>query len=291
MKYEGAIYRPWIEADSILLQVTIGCSNNNCTFCTMFADKKFRKRPLEEVFKDIEELYSLYPYAQSIFLTDGNVMVLGTNYLLQVIKKIKETFPAIKNIALYSELNDLRRKKLDDLKALKEAGLDKAYVGLESGDSEVLKNIQKDMSPEQAIAGAQKAKEAGITVLQSFIFGLGGKYRSREHIVKTTKLLNIMQPEELAPMALAVQPGSVLEQEVLNGEFTLATPAQVLEEEHYLLENLENFEMYYWGDHGNNILPQKGHFPLLKQRFLGNIKKEIETNPIVNEEELRTFAW
>lgn len=291
MKYEGSVYRPWIEADSILLQVTIGCSNNNCTFCTMFKDKKFRKRPIEEVYKDIEELYTYYPSAQSIFLTDGNVMVLGTTYLLKVIKKIKEVFPNMKNIALYSELNDLRRKSLDDLIQLKNAGLDKAYVGLESGDNEVLEKIQKKMTPLEAIQGAQKAKEAGIKVLQSFIFGLGGKYRSKEHIVETTKLLNIMQPEEIAPMALAIQPGSVLEQEYKNGDFILASPAQMLEEEKYLLENLDDFEMYYWGDHGNNILPQKGFLPLLKNRFLNNINEAFQTHPAMKEETLRTFAW
>lgn len=291
MKYEGSVYRPWIEEDSILLQVTIGCSNNNCIFCTMFTDKKFRKRSLEEVFKDIEELHSYYPNAQSIFLTDGNVMVLGTNYLLKVITKIKKTFSNIQNIALYSELNDLRRKSVEDLKALKEAGLHKAYVGLESGDAKVLKDIQKGMTPQQAIEGAKKAKEAGIIVLQSFIFGMGGKYRSKEHIEETTRLINIMKPEEIAPMALTVQPRSVLEQEVNSGEFIQATPAQILEEERYLLENLEDFEMYYWGDHGNNILPQKGHFPLLKNRFLKKIENEIKRNPVVKEEVLRTFAW
>ena len=133
----------------------------------MFQDKKFRKRPIEDVFRDIEELSTYYPYAKSIFLTDGNVMVLGTNYLLKVIKKIKEIFPNMKNIALYSELNDLRKKDIEELKALKEAGFEKAYVGLESGDSKVLEDIQKSMTPEQAIEGSAKAKEAGITVLQS----------------------------------------------------------------------------------------------------------------------------
>ena len=120
---------------------------------------------------------------------------------------------------------------------------------------------------------------------------MGGKYRSKEHIKETTRLLNIMQPEEIAPVELAIQPGSVLEKEVNNGEFTLATPAQVLEEERYLLSNLEDFEMYYWGDHGNNILPQKGHFPLVKNKFLKNIEKEISTNPIINEETFVTFSW
>jgi len=291
MKYEGSVYRPWMEADSILLQVTIGCSNNNCTFCTMFQDKKFRKRDIEDVFKDIEDLSRVYPYAESIFLIDGNVMVLGSKYLIKVIKKIKETFPNMKNIALYSELNDLRRKTVEELKEIKEAGLDMAYIGLESGDSQVLENIQKGMSVDQALEGIKKAKEAGIRVLLSFIFGLGGKYRSKEHMVETTRLLNIMKPEEIAPMALAVQPGSVLEQEVNSGKFTLATPAQVLEEERYLLANLENFETFYWGDHGNNIVPQKGFFPKYKERFLKNIEKEIKTSPIVEKEILQTFAW
>ena len=291
MKYEGSVYRPWMEADSILLQVTIGCSNNNCTFCTMFLDKKFRKRPIEDVYKDIEDLSRVYPSAKSIFLIDGNVMVLGTKYLVKVITKIKETFPNMKNIALYSELNDMGRKTVEELKEIKEAGLDMAYVGLESGDEQVLEKIQKGMTPTQAIDGMQKAKDAGIRVLASFIFGLGGKYRSHEHIVETTRLLNIMKPEEIAPMALAVQPGSTLEKEINHGEFTLATPAQVLEEERYLLANLEDFDTYYWGDHGNNIVPQKGYFPLLKNRFLKNIKKEIRTSPIVDEEVLQTFAW
>ena len=291
MKYEGSVYRPWMEADSILLQVTIGCSNNNCTFCTMFTDKKFRKRDIEDVFNDIEDLSKVYPHAESIFLIDGNVMVLGSKYLIKVIKKIKETFPNMKNIALYSELNDLRRKTVEELKQIKEAGLDMAYIGLESGDPQVLENIQKGMSVDQALEGMQKAKEAGIRVLLSFIFGLGGKYRSKEHILETTRVLNIMKPEEIAPMALAVQPNSVLEQEVNSGEFTLATPAQILEEERYLLANLDEFETFYWGDHGNNIVPQKGFLPLMKNRFLKNVEKEIEKNPIIKEEVLRTFAW
>lgn len=291
MKYVGKVYRPWIEADSALIQVTIGCSNNNCTFCTMFDDKKFRTRSIEEVYKDIEELRLLRSNVESIFLIDGNVMVLATKYLLKVIKKIKELFPEIKNIAMYSELNDLRRKSVEELISLKDAGLDKVYTGLESGDSEVLEKIQKKMTPEQAIEGAKKAKDAGIKILQSFIFGLGGKYRSKEHIVETTRLLNIMQPEELAPMVLAIQPNSVLEKELNSGEFILATSSQVLEEERYLLENLEDFEMFYWGDHGNNILPQKGHFPFMKNKFLKNIEREMKESIGLKNEIHRTFTW
>ncbi|SCA55975.1 Radical SAM superfamily protein [Candidatus Terasakiella magnetica] len=291
MRYEGKIYRPWPEAESLLIQVTLGCSNNNCTFCTMFKDKTFKKRKIEEIYKDIEMARKFYRHVDSIFLVDGNVMVLKTEFLLKVVRKIKEVFPEVQNISLYSELNDLRRKTVEDLIELRQAGVTLLYAGLESGDPVVLENIKKRMSPKQALEGMKKAKAAGIDVLLSFIFGLGGRERSKEHIEATTSLLNELEPEQIAPMALAVQPESELEQEVLSGEFILPTPAQILQEEKYLLENLGDFETYYWGDHGNNIVPQKGMFQPLRKEFLTNINNEIVSNPIVHEDVHRTFAW
>lgn len=290
MTYEGKVYRPWMEANSLLIQVSIGCSNNNCTFCDMFTDKTFRKRKIEDIFADIDKARKLYPSVKSIFLIDGNVMVLKTEFLLQVVTKIKETFPELERLALYSEYNDFRRKTVDQLKQLKAAGVDMAYVGLESGDAVVLDKIKKKMSFEQAVEGAAKAKAAGIEVLASFIFGLGGKYRSKEHIEETVRLLNIIKPEQIAPMALAIQPGTELEREVNAGEFIQATPMQILEEEKYLLENMD-FETYYWGDHGNNISPMKGPFPQVQNMFLNQINTAIKTDPVTKKEILETFAW
>lgn len=202
MQYEGKIYRPWPEANSLLIQTTLGCSNNQCTFCNMFRDKKFSIRKLEDVYQDIEEARDMYKNIESIFLIDGNVLAVGTSYLVKVLEKVKETFPENKRIALYAGLNDFRRKSVEDLKKIKQAGLTMAYTGLESGDPVTLEMTKKQMTPEQAIAGMKNAKEAGIEVLLSFIFGLGGKHRSKEHIVETTKLLNILQPEQIAPMAI-----------------------------------------------------------------------------------------
>ena len=290
MTYEGKVYRPWMEANSLLIQVSIGCSNNNCTFCDMFTDKTFRRRSFEDISKDIEAARRVHSSVKSIFLIDGNVMVLKTEFLLQVVTKIKETFPELERLALYSEYNDFRRKTVDQLKQLKEAGVDMAYVGLESGDAVVLDNIKKKMTFEQAVEGAALAKEAGIEVLASFIFGLGGKYRSKEHIKETVRLLNIVQPDQIAPMALAIQPGTELEKEVNAGEFIQATPMQILEEEKYLLKNMD-FETFYWGDHGNNISPMRGPFPNAKDAFLNEINKSIESNPVTKQEILETNPW
>ncbi|MGR3714586.1 MAG: radical SAM protein, partial [Shimia sp.] len=186
---------------------------------------------------------------------------------LKVLNKINETFPEIQNIALYSCLNDFRRKSLDELKALRAAGVTKAYAGLESGDPFVLDRVKKRMTPQEAIEGMELAKAAGIEVLLSFIFGLGGKHGSETHIKEATDLLNILQPEEIAPMALAIQPGTVLEQEAKDGDFIMPTALQVLEEEKYLLENLGNFRHYYWGDHGNNLARMRGWMPDAREAF------------------------
>lgn len=291
MHYEGKIYRPWMEANSLLIQTTLGCTHNRCTFCDMFRDKRFRIRKIEDIFKDIEEARQLFPHIRSIFLIDGNVLALKTEFLLKVLNKITATFPECPKIALYAGLNDLRRKSVDDLKELKQAGLTIAYTGLESGDPVTLKRIKKGLTPEQAEGGMAKAKAADIDILVSIIFGIGGQERSWEHIVETTRLLNIMKPEQIAPMALAVQPGTELADQVESGAFTQATPLQILEEEKYLLENLAGFETIYWGDHGNNIISSRGRLPESQKRFLENIDHAITHHPVTQEEVLCTSPW
>lgn len=219
MQYEGKVYRLWPEANSLLIQTTLGCTHNKCTFCDMFREKRFRVRKIEEIFRDIDEARQMYPYIRSIFLIDGNVLALKTEFLLKILERIAATFPECSKIALYAGLNDLRRKSVKALKHLKQAGLTLAYTGLESGDRVTLERIKKGVTPEQAEAGMAKAKAAGIEVLVSIIFGIGGKERSREHIVETTRLLNRMQPEQIAPMALTIQPGTGLEKQIETGEF------------------------------------------------------------------------
>lgn len=291
MNYEGKVYRPWMEADSFLIQTTIGCTHNKCTFCDMFREKRFRIRDIDDIFKDIEESRRYLSHIRSIFLIDGNVLALKTDFLVKVLEKVTATFPECENISVYAGLNDLRRKSVEDLKRLKDAGLDKVYAGLESGDNETLERIKKGLTAEQAKEGMAHAKAAGIEVLLSIIFGIGGNQRSRTHIVETTKLLNILQPEELAPMALTIQPGTILKKQVDDGDFIQATPLQILEEEKYLLENLDDFEMFYWGDHGNNIESLKGMLPSSRQMFIKKVDDAIAYHPTTNHEVLYNSPW
>jgi len=257
----------------------------------MFREKRFRIRKIEEIFKDIDEARQIHPHVRSIFLIDGNVLALKTEFLLKILGKITSTFSEYSKIALYAGFNDLKRKSVEDLKKLKQAGLTLAYTGLESGDPVTLERIKKGLTPEQAEKGMAKAKAAGIDILVSIIFGVGGKERSWEHIVETTRLLNIMKPEQIAPMALAVQPGTELAKQVETGEFIQATPLQILEEEKYLLENLAGFETIYWGDHGNNIVSLRGILPESRELFLGKIDHAIANHPVTEQEILVTSPW
>ena len=291
MRYEGKIYRPWPEANSVLIQTTLGCTHNKCTFCSMFDDKRFGIRDIEEIFQDIDDARNVVSHVQSIFLIDGNVLALKTEFLLKILKKITATFPECSKISLYAGLNDLRRKSVQELTELKQAGLTMAYVGLESGDPIILERIKKGLTPEQAEKGMAKAKAAGIDILASIIFGIGGKERSREHIVATTRLLNRLAPEELAPMALTIQPGTELAKQVETGEFIQATPLQILEEEKYLLENLADFETIYWGDHGNNIVSSRGRLPASRELFLGKIEHALAHDPVTKQDVLLASPW
>ena len=291
MYYEGKVYRPWPEANSLLIQTTFGCTHNKCTFCDMFREKRFRIRELEEIFKDIEEARATFHHVGSIFLIDGNVLALKTPFLVQILEKIAATVPDCSKISLYAGLNDLRRKSVEELKQLEQAGLSMAYVGLESGDRVTLERIRKGLTPEQAEEGMAKAKAAGIEILVSIILGIGGRERSIEHITETTRLLNIMKPEQIAPMALTIQPGTELERQVESGQFAQATPLQILEEEKYLLENLTGFETLYWGDHGNNIVSSRGRLPTSREQFLGKIDHAIATHPITRQQVLPASPW
>ena len=291
MNYQGKVYRPWPEANSLLIQTTLGCTHNKCTFCDMFREKRFGIRPIAEILGDIHEARRIFPHIGSIFLIDGNVLALKTAFLIDVLGKITSIFPECSKISLYSGFNDLRRKSVEELTELKAAGLTMAYTGLESGDRAILERIKKGLTPEQAVEGMAKAKAAGIQILVSIIFGIGGKDHSRDHIVETTRLLNEMEPEEIAPLALAVQPGTELAKQIETGEFIQATPLQILEEEKYLLENLSGFNTMYWGDHGNNIVSLKGRLPFARELFLGKIDHAIASHPVTEQEVLRTSPW
>lgn len=262
MRYEGTVYRPPSEAGSLIIQLTIGCARNTCTFCAMFKDKKFRIRPLEDV---VEDLYMARRYysnirVRRIFLADGDALIVKTKDLLYIIEKIKEIFPEIERISAYGAPADILFKTDEELKTLHEAGLEMIYMGAESGDDQVLKYVKKGVTSAQLIEAGQKLKKAGMVSSITLISGLGGRKLLKEHAINSARVISAIKPEYLGFLTLMVEPGTELYKEYKEGRFELLGPYDVLEEMKLFIENVDSEGTVFRANHASNYVPLKGTF-------------------------------
>ncbi|MEG1575290.1 MAG: radical SAM protein, partial [Clostridium sp.] len=190
MKYEGVVYRPPSEASSLIVQVTIGCAHNTCTFCNMYKSKDFRVRSMEEIMSDLQGAADHYgSYVRKVFLADGDALVMKTEDLLTILRAIKTLFPQAGRVASYGTAQDILRKSEEELRQLSEAGLGIIYVGAESGDDEILRYIHKGVTAEEVIAAGQKLKRCGIQTSVTLISGLGGRGKVEEHALSCARLV------------------------------------------------------------------------------------------------------
>lgn len=275
IKYEGAVYRPPSEAYSLIIQITMGCSHNKCTFCALYRDKPFRIRKLDEIIKDLQNARTYYRRVEKIFLADGDALIVPTRDLLVILQTIKSLFPECKRVGVYGSAKDINRKTEEELIQLKEAGLGIIYCGLESGNEEILASVKKNVSVQDMIKAGQKVKNAGIPLSITIISGLGGPEKLRQHAVDTAKVLNVMNPEYLGLLTLILQEGMELYDQWKSGEFTLLNPREVLAETKILLENLQLTNCIFRANHASNYVPLGGTLPQDKERLLALIDKAL----------------
>jgi radical SAM superfamily enzyme YgiQ (UPF0313 family) len=299
MYYAEPVYRPPSEAYSLLVQATVGCSSaaaGRCYFCnsTVFnravPEKKFRVRPTPEILEDIEIGGRQYGRGvDKIFLLDSNAMIIKTPELLKIVKKCYDTFPNLKQVASYACCEDILRKTDEELLELREAGLNLVFVGLESGDQEVLDLINKGVTVENQVDAVVKANKAGIQTSISVILGLGGKRLSTQHAVNTGKAVTRMNPSFFAALTLMVVPGTVLDDMVKRGEFELVTdPLDVLKEVELMVNNIDApGPVVFRTNHASNYLPLKGIFPADKERLLKTIREAVKDPSILRSESMR----
>jgi len=288
MRYEGSVYRPPSEARSLIIQLTIGCARNKCTFCAMFKDKKFRIRPLDEVVEDLvmaRKYYSNMP-VRRIFLADGDALIVKTKDLLYIIEKINEIFPEVERISAYGTPEDVIIKSDEELSALKEAGLEMIYIGGESGDDEVLKSVKKGVTSAQIVEAGLKLKKAGMVVSITFISGLGGRKRLEQHALNTARTINAMKADYVGFLTLMVESGTELYEERRRGEFELLTPKEVLKEMRLLIENIDSEGTVFRSNHASNYIPLKGTFNKDNKAMLRQIDI-AEENGIFKSEAFR----
>ncbi len=287
MRYEGSIYRPPSEAYSYILQVTIGCSHNACTFCGMYKEKNFRLRSKKEILEDLDLARKECAQVKRIFLADGNALVMKTEEMLSLLEEIQGRFPEVERISLYAAPKDLLRKSSEDLKAIREAGIDMVYLGVESGSDNVLRKINKGCSSEEMIEAGRKAMEAGMTLSVTLISGIGGKKLSLEHAVESARVVSKIKPHYLGLLTLLVQEGTPLFNEIQNGEFALLSPGEALKETKILIRKLELDETIFRGNHPSNYVALSGTLPFDKDKLLKEIDHALENE----ETHLRGDQW
>jgi len=299
MYYAEPVYRPPSEAYSLLVQATVGCSSaaaGRCYFCnsTVFnrtiPEKKFRIRPTHEILEDIEIAGRQYGKGvEKIFLLDSNAMIIKTPELLRIVKKCYETFPSLKQVACYACCEDILRKTDEELVDLRGAGLNLVFVGLESGDQEVLNLINKGATVEKQIEAVIKANNAGIQTSVTVILGLGGKRLSEQHAVNTGKAVTEMNPSFFAALTLMVVPGTVLDEMVKRGEFELVTdPLDMLKEVELIIKNMDApGPVVFRTNHASNYLPLRGVLPGDKERLLKTIRGAVKDPSILRAEYMR----
>ncbi|MFV0342053.1 MAG: radical SAM protein [Anaerocolumna sp.] len=259
MKYEGTVYRPPSEARSLIVQVTIGCSHNRCSFCTMYKDKKFRIRNMEEIKKDFYEASDLYgSQIEKIFLADGNALVLPAEEIKELLVLIRMLFPRIKSVTSYGAPKDILRHSLEDLKMLHKEGLSIVYMGAESGDSQVLSDVEKGVTREEIIEAGKKIKEAEIKSSITLISGLGGKARLKEHAVNSADLISQIKPDYLGFLTLLLEEEAPMWNEIRAGKLELLEPEDVCDEMEIFLSNVDSQDTIFRANHASNHMILKG---------------------------------
>lgn len=287
MQYEGSVYRPPSEAYSLIVQVTIGCSHNQCTFCSMYKDKKFRIRSVDAIKKD---LIDEAPYGQRvkrIFLADGNALAMATSDLKEILCCIKKYYPNCKRVGVYAAPKDALRKSAEELKELRELGIGIAYLGLESGSEVILKEIKKGVQAEEMVVAEKKRKEAGIELSVTLISGLGGRNKIEEHAFKSAKVLNEMQPNYLGLLTLLIQEGTIMFEQVKSGEMELLKPQEVIHETYLLIQNLEQDNCIFRSNHASNYYSLEGNLPQDKEKLLNQLEELSKENYSYKDEWVR----
>ena len=261
MQYEGDVYRPPSEARSLIIQVTIGCSHNKCTFCHMYTEKQFRIRKKEEIMQDLDECREMYgPWVRRVFFADGDALIVPTETLLELLDYVHKNFPGAERVTSYGTAHDVLRKSEEELKALAAAGLQMVYLGAESGDDEILKHIQKGETAAEIIEAGQKLKRCGIMTSVTLISGLGGRAGIRTHAVKSAELISAMNPEYASILTLHLTPESPMAQEIARGEMELITPDEIVEETELFLQHVNSPGTVFRTNHASNYVALGGTF-------------------------------
>ena len=289
MRYEGDIYRPPGEWKSYLLQCTVGCSNNTCTYCGMYKDKQFHIRPLEEIHKDIEMARVYYGGAKTrVFLCDGDAIVMRQEDLISILDHLYEAFPKLEKVTTYAGPRSTLSKTPEQLAELCRHGLKRAYLGVETGSDGLLHSVHKGVNDQQMLEAGIRLREAGFDLWIMVLMGLAGQgSAARDHILATAEMINEMQPRHVSSMTLQLVPGTPLYEDMRAGRFHPQTAQGILEETRLLLQNIKYGPIHFTSDHASNYLALKGTIPEEAPQMIAAIDSALAGDTAIRPEWLR----
>ncbi|MEZ7891392.1 MAG: radical SAM protein [Candidatus Wallbacteria bacterium] len=274
INYDEPVFRPPREADSLIIQATIGCSRNTCAFCVMYKHKKFRVRALNEICSEIKTLPpGIKNDTLKIFLADGNAFCAETEFLLGLCSYLRGQFPALRVISAYANPYDILEKSSDELTALRNAGIKNLYIGLESGSDKVLALVRKKGNYLDYRAALQKADNAGFSLSVTILLGVGGRTLSAEHAQKSAGLINETAPKFVNTLTTTLYEGAAINELLKKGDFELLTNGELFSEHYNFIENISADKIIYRSNHISNVFNIEGVLQKDKQRILDGIKQ------------------
>lgn len=275
MRYEGAVFRPPSEAYSLIIQATVGCAHNKCTFCGMYKNEKFRIRELDEIVEDLMLARQYYKKAERIFLADGDALCIPFAKLKDILINIKRIFPECQRVGIYAAPKDILRKSMEELIELRDLGLGIIYMGLETGSDEILAAINKGITSEEAILAGRKVMDSGIKLSITVISGLGGRAKWEEHAIKTGEVLSAIDPDYVGLLTLMLVDGTEMKRQVDTGEMEILTPEEVMRETKLMLEHTNVSNCIFRSNHASNYVSLRGTLPQDKMALINGIDRVL----------------
>lgn len=275
MKYEGNVIRPPSEAYSLLLQVTVGCSHNKCTFCSAYKGEKFRIKSREEILEDILEA-SQYRRVERVFLCDGDALIIPQPRLVEILELIRKHIRGVERVGLYANAKSILRKSVEELRQLKDLGLGICYLGVETGNEDILKAIHKGVTYDQMVAAGRRIKEAGIDLSATILLGIGGVEKSVEHALDTARILTDMDPDYVGALTVMVVPGTPLHDDYVAGRFVLPDTFGFLKELGLIIAHSNFTNCFFTANHASNYLPIRARMPEEKEATVAMIQRVID---------------
>ncbi len=275
MDYEGLIIRPPSEAQSLLLQVTVGCSHNQCAFCGTYRQKKFKIKPAQRIEEDLREA-ATYGRIERVFLCDGDAIIIPQPRLIEILNMINAHLPGLDRIGSYGNVKSILKKSVEELKELRKCGLKIIYLGVETGNAEILEKIKKGATRERMIETARRVKEAGIELSVTVILGIGGVEKSIEHAMDTAGLLSAMDPDYVGALTLMFVPGTPMYEDYMSGRFVLPDKIGFIRELYLMIAHSNFSDCYFASNHASNYVPIRARLPRQKDKVVQKLGAIVE---------------